>query len=121
MRCCSTAETCKIFEEHLDKILRAKEKLPPEETMLEAADFFDALGSTTRLKILLALMHGELCTCDLSNITGLSLSAVSHQLRVLKDRKLVAYRKEGRKVYYRLDDDHIKAILITALKHLGEH
>ncbi|KUK16588.1 helix-turn-helix transcriptional regulator, partial [Thermococcus sibiricus] len=60
------------------------------------------------------------CTCDLSNITGLSVSAISHQLRILKDRKIVAYRKDGKNVFYRLDDEHIKDVLKIALKHVRE-
>ena len=64
-------EVCKVYEEHLDKILKAREKLPEEELILEISDFFDALGNPTRLKILFALLEDELCTCDLSNITGL--------------------------------------------------
>ncbi len=93
-----------MYEEHLNKILEAQVKLPGDEAILELADFFDALGNPTRLKILLALMEvGELCTCD--------LSAISHQLRILKDRKIVAYR---------LDDEHIREILEIALKHMEE-
>ncbi|KUH34538.1 ArsR family transcriptional regulator [Thermococcus celericrescens] len=114
-------EVCRIYEEHLDKVLEAQSKIPEEETVLEAADFFDALGNPTRLKILLALMEaGELCTCDLSAITKLSVSAISHQLRILKDRKIVAYRKDGKNVFYRLDDEHIRDILRTAMEHLSE-
>ncbi|AEH24584.1 ArsR/SmtB family transcription factor [Pyrococcus yayanosii] len=114
-------EVCKVYEEHLDKILEAQAKIPEEETVLEAADFFDALGNPTRLKILLALMEaGELCTCDLSAITKLSVSAISHQLRILKDRKIVTYRKDGKNVFYRLDDEHIREILRIAIEHLSE-
>ena len=114
-------EVCKVYEEHLDKILEAQSKIPEEETVLEVADFFDALGNPTRLKILLALMEaGELCTCDLSAITKLSVSAISHQLRILKDRKIVAYRKDGKNVFYRLDDEHIKEILRIGLEHMSE-
>jgi len=113
-------EVCKVYEEHLDKILEAKKKLPEEELLLDVADFFDALGNPTRLKILFALLEEELCTCDLSNITGLSVSAISHQLRILKDRKIVAYRKNGKNVFYHLDDEHVKEILNVALKHMEE-
>lgn len=114
-------EVCKVYEEHLDKVLEAQSKLPEEETILEVADFFDALGNPTRLKILLALMEaGELCTCDLSAVTKLSVSAISHQLRILKDRKIVSYRKDGKNVFYRLDDEHIKEILRIAMVHLSE-
>ena len=113
-------EICKVYEEHLDKILEAKKKLPEEETILEVSDFFDALGNPTRLKVLFALLEDELCTCDLSNITGLSVSAISHQLRILKDRKIVTYRKDGKNVFYSLDDEHIREILKVALKHMEE-
>ncbi|WP_461863795.1 ArsR/SmtB family transcription factor [Thermococcus sp.] len=113
-------EVCKVYEEHLDKILEAQKKLPEEETILEISDFFDALGNPTRLKILFALIEDELCTCDLSNITGLSVSAISHQLRILKDRKIVAYRKDGKNVFYRLDDEHVREILKVALRHMEE-
>ncbi|RLF80672.1 transcriptional regulator [Thermococci archaeon] len=114
-------EVCKVYEEHADKILEAKKKIPEEELLLDVADFFDALGNPTRLKILLALMEaGELCTCDLSAITGLSVSAISHQLRILKDRKIVSYRKDGKNVFYRLDDEHIGEILNVALEHMRE-
>jgi len=114
-------EVCKVYEEHMDKILEVQAKLPEEETVLEISDFFDALGNPTRLKILLALMEaGELCTCDLSAVTKLSVSAISHQLRILKDRKIVAYRKDGKNVFYRLDDEHIKEILKTAMEHMSE-
>ncbi len=104
----------------MDKIIEVKKKLPEEELILDVADFFDALGNPTRLKILFALLEEELCTCDLSNITGLSVSAVSHQLRVLKDRKIVTYKKDGKNVFYRLDDEHIREILKIALEHLRE-
>ncbi|WP_297435460.1 helix-turn-helix transcriptional regulator [Thermococcus sp.] len=114
-------EVCKVYKEHLDKILEAQAKIPEEETVLEVADFFDALGNPTRLKILLALMEaGELCTCDLSAITKLSVSAISHQLRILKDRKIVTYRKDGKNVFYRLDDEHITEILEVTFEHMEE-
>ncbi|NJE09008.1 transcriptional regulator [Thermococcus sp. M39] len=113
-------EVCKVYEEHEEKIAKVKEKLPNDKLIVEMANFFDAFGDATRLKILLALMEEELCTCDLSNITGLSVSAISHQLRVLKDRRIVSYRREGKNVFYRLDDGHIREILKIALKHMEE-
>ncbi len=114
------SEICEIHEEHRELIEKAMERMPEDEEMLMAADFFDALGNPTRLKILMAIMEVELCTCDLSAVTGLSTSAISHQLRILKDRRIVAYRKEGRNVFYRLDDRHIREILRKAMEHLSE-
>ncbi len=94
--------------------------LPSDERVIELAEFLEAFGDSSRIKILLALSKHELCTCDISAITGLSVSAVSHQLRVLRDKKLVKYRRAGRNVYYSLDDEHVAAILDIALKHTGE-
>jgi DNA-binding transcriptional ArsR family regulator len=94
--------------------------LPADERIVELAEFLEAFGDSSRIKILLALSEHELCTCEISAITGLSVSAVSHQLRVLKDKKLVKYRRSGRNVYYSLDDEHVAAILDIALKHTGE-
>ena len=112
--------TCRIYQVHRERVEKVKEKIPRDETLLEVSDLFDALGNPTRLKILFALLHDELCTCDLHNITGLSISAISHQLRILKDRRIVEYRREGKNVYYRLVDDHIKNLLRIALEHVGE-
>ncbi len=113
------AEVCKVYETNAERIARARRTLPGDDVIHEMADFFDAMGNPTRLKILLALMSGELCTCDLMVITGLSVSAVSHQLRILRDRRVVKYRREGRNVYYSLDDEHIKQILRVGLSHIS--
>ena len=111
---------CRVAEERRERLAKIVEQLPSDEEVIELAAFFSALGDATRAKIMLALNVGELTTCELSKITGLSVSAVSHQLRVLRDRKLVAYRREGRSVLYRVDDDHIRRILEIALVHLRE-
>ncbi len=95
-------------------------ELPSDELIIELAEFLEAFGDSSRLKILLALSKEELCTRDLSEITGLSASAVSHQLRVLRDKKLVKYRRSGKNVYYSLDDDHVATILSVALEHILE-
>ncbi len=94
--------------------------LPPDDRIVELSEFLEAFGDSSRLKILLALSKHELCTCDISAITGLSVSAVSHQLRVLRDKKLVKYRRNGRNVFYSLDDEHVAAILEIAMKHIEE-
>ena len=94
--------------------------LPKDEVIIQLAEFLEAFADSSRVKILLSLLNHELCTCDISEITGLSVSAVSHQLRVLRDKKIVKYRRAGRNVYYSLDDEHVEAILDTALKHISE-
>ncbi|MET1159586.1 MAG: metalloregulator ArsR/SmtB family transcription factor [Thermoprotei archaeon] len=114
------AEVCKVYERHSEKIARVKSTLPSDDVIRELANFFNAMGNPTRLKILLALLSEELCTCDLMGVTNLSVSAISHQLRILKDRKIVKYRREGRNVYYSLEDEHIKQILRIGLAHIKE-
>ena len=114
------SEICDAYEEHADSIETARKNMPEDSDILDISDFFDALGNPTRIKMLMAIMDVELCTCDLSAITGLSTSAISHQLRILKDRKIVSYRKEGKNAFYRLDDEHIAEILRTTLRHLKE-
>ncbi|MBC7114926.1 MAG: ArsR family transcriptional regulator, lead/cadmium/zinc/bismuth-responsive transcriptional [Archaeoglobi archaeon] len=103
-----------------ESVHEVKSKLPSDERIIELAEFLEAFSDSSRLKILLALSLHELCTCDLSAITGLSVSAISHQLRVLRDKKLVKYRKNGRNVYYSLDDEHVAEILEIAQKHVVE-
>lgn len=114
------SDICEVYKEHREKIKKVNKNLPEDEAIKELSSFFDAFGDPTRLKILLALKEEELCTCDLSNITGLSVSAISHQLRILKDRKIVNYRRDGKNVFYRLEDELLKKILKVALEHLGE-
>ncbi|MBE8539168.1 metalloregulator ArsR/SmtB family transcription factor [Geoglobus acetivorans] len=103
--------------EYLDRVVSS---LPADDMVIELAEFLEAFADSTRIKILIALSKHELCTCDLSAITGLSVSAVSHQLRVLRDKKLVKYRREGRNVYYSLDDEHVANILRIAIEHVAE-
>ena len=113
-------EVCREFEKHGDRVEKGRAAVPDREAVLEISDFFSGLGNPTRLTILFALVGAELCTCDLSGITGLSVSAISHQLRILRDRRLVSYRKEGKNVFYRLRDEHVTSLLSLALSHTME-
>ncbi|MDA2916315.1 metalloregulator ArsR/SmtB family transcription factor [Nitrospinae bacterium AH_259_B05_G02_I21] len=90
-----------------------------EATTLGLAEIFRALGDPTRVRILHALAASELCVCDLAAILGMSQSAVSHQLRLLRSLRLVRHRREGRMVYYALDDDHIEKLLAQGLDHVA--
>ncbi len=94
--------------------------MPPEEELFNLAEFFKVFGDTTRIRILYALFQSEMCVCDIAHLLGMTQSAISHQLRVLKSAKLVRYRKEGRVVYYSLDDEHIKAIFDQGYQHIKE-
>ena len=104
-----------IHQEVIDKI-----KLPEEELLYDLGDFFKILGDSTRIKILSALFQSEMCVCDIAALLGMTQSAISHQLRVLKQGRLVKHRKDGKVVYYSLDDDHIKHIVDQGLTHISE-
>jgi len=97
-----------------------KRRMRPNETMVRLADTFSALGDPARAKILYALAQEELCVCDLAEVVGVTESAVSHQLRILRALGLVKYRRDGRVVYYSLADDHVRSLLAQGLDHAEE-
>lgn len=113
--CCDTT----VIHEEVVENVRAS--MPKEEDLFNLAEFFKVFGDTTRIRILYALLQYEMCVCDIAHLLGMSQSAISHQLRVLKQAKLVKFRKEGRVVYYSLDDDHIKAIFEQGYEHIQEN
>ena len=94
--------------------------MPDEEMLYDLAELFKVFGDTTRARILCALFESEMCVCDISILLGMTQSSISHQLRVLKSAKLVKNRKEGKVVYYSLDDEHIKHIFEQGLEHISE-
>ncbi len=110
---------CDIRVVHVDAVLAARKALPVGATLAGLTDVFAALGDPTRLKILAALSSQELCVCDLAATVGQSESAVSHQLRLLRSLGLVRSRRNGRLVYYALDDDHVATLYGQALEHVG--
>ena len=97
-----------------------EEKMPPEEIVYDLADLFKVFSDMTRIRILYALSCSELCVYDIAAVVGMSQSAISHQLRVLKQAKLVKYRREGKTIYYSLADKHIHTILNQGLEHVQE-
>lgn len=111
-------DACDVEEYHRDRIESARDGLPEPGTIEDLASFFKVFADSTRVRILLALDSGELCVCDISQTLGMSMSATSHQLRVLKDAHLVSSRREGKVVYYSLCDDHVRIVLETALEHI---
>ena len=113
-------DRCRHERGHAGPIAVGRRQVPATSALQEVADHFAALGNTTRLKILYALTTGELCTCDLAQVVDLSVSAISHQLRLLRDRRLLSSRKEGKNVYHRLRDEHVADLLRTALAHQRE-
>ena len=113
-------ETCECTTIHDETILNVKEHMPQEEILYDLAELFKVFGDTTRVKILCALFEAEMCVCDISALLGMTQSAISHQLRVLKSAKLIKNRKEGKVVYYSLADDHVKHIFDQGLSHVME-
>jgi DNA-binding transcriptional ArsR family regulator len=111
---------CEVLCINERKVASARQAMKPDETFFKLSAIFKVLGDPTRTKIISALLQEELCVCDLSTLIGLSQSAISHQLRVLRNMNLVKYRKDGRIAYYSLDDDHINSILTAGLKHVEE-
>ncbi len=105
---------------HSDLIDQVKGTMPAEESLYDLAELFKVFGDTTRVKILCALEAAEMCVCDIAALLGMTQSAISHQLRVLKQARLVKFRREGKVVYYSLDDDHIGAMFRQGLAHVGE-
>lgn len=94
--------------------------MPKEETLTDLADFFKVFGDATRVKILYVLLQSEMCVCDLAEVLQMTQSAISHQLRVLKQVKLVKNRREGKTVFYSLADGHIQTILNQGMEHISE-
>jgi len=105
---------------HAESVEQAVKNIPDSATLESLTDIFKALGDPNRLKIVIALTACELCVCDLAAVTGSSDSAVSHQLRILRNLKIVRYRREGKIVFYRLDDDHVTSLIRQSLEHVTE-
>ena len=113
-------EGCRVRVVHLERVARARDETIAVKELERLSLTYKVLGDPTRLKILMALLGGEMCVCDLSAFLGLSESAVSHQLRRLKDLALVTSRRDGQILYYALDDDHVSDILDVGLEHVRE-
>lgn len=113
-------ECCDVTCVHNQIIEAVKEKMPAEELLKELADFYKVFGDATRIKILCVLLRSEMCVCDLAEMLGMTQSAISHQLRVLKQMKLVKNRREGKTVYYSLADGHIQNIISQGMEHIME-
>lgn len=105
---------------HADVVKRVLDKQPAEEELYDLAELFKVFGDSTRIRILHALLETELCVGDMAQILNLSQSAVSHQLKILKDAKLVRFRREGKIIFYALDDEHVRNILSMGVEHVEE-
>lgn len=107
---------CEAINEEL--VAQVRQKMPEDPILSRLARFYKIMGDSTRCKILWALAQNELCVCDLAQLLSMTKSSISHQLRLLRDQGIVRYRKDGRAVYYSLDDDHVENIIQTTLIHI---
>ena len=111
---------CECHEEHTELIEQGKALLPETTELYVLSDFFKVLGDSTRLGILFVIDRAPMCVCDIAAALGMTKSAVSHQLKVLRQNRLVKYSKAGKNVFYELSDDHVRDIIDKALEHIGE-
>ena len=113
-------ETCEYMHAHPELIGRVREQMPDEETLYDLAELYKVFGDSTRIKMLYVLFEAEMCVCDLAQCLNMTTSAISHQLRVLKQSRLVKSRREGKTVFYSLADDHVRTIIDQGMNHIEE-
>lgn len=111
---------CDTPEPHEEVVEKVRETMPDDDTLYELADLFKMFGDSTRMKILFVLMESEMCVCDIAELLNISQSAISHQLRVLKQAKLISSRREGKNIICFLADDHVRSIIDQGLNHVLE-
>jgi DNA-binding transcriptional ArsR family regulator len=116
----SQPDTCEEFSTDARRVARVRQQLVPEDIAVSLAETFRALGDPTRVRILDALAHAELCVCEIATLVGLSESAVSHQLRLLRSLRIVRARRQGRMVFYALDDHHVTDLFAQGRRHVEE-
>jgi len=113
-------ECCEVNEIHEELLKTVTENMPDEEDLMELAELFKVFGDTTRIRILFVLFEAEVCVCDLAESLKMSISAVSHQLSILKRNKLVKSRRDGKSIFYSLADDHVRTIIEQGMDHIEE-
>lgn len=114
------APKCEYMHVHEDIVEQVNQVMPREEQLFDLAELFKVFGDSTRVKILFVLFESEMCVCDIAQLLGMTQSAISHQLQVLKKSKLVKYRREGKTVFYSLADSHVRTILGQGMEHITE-
>ncbi len=112
--------TCEFMHVHDEIVGRVEQVMPDEQQLLDLSEFFKVFGDSTRIKILYVLSQSEMCVCDIATLLQMGQSAISHQLRILKQMRLVNFRREGKTVFYSLADDHIQTILNQGMEHIEE-
>ena len=113
-------ERCDFSHVHQEIVDKVERTMPEDEILYDLAELFKIFGDSTRIKILYVLFESEMCVCDIAKLLGMTQSAISHQLRSLKQSKLVTYRREGKTVFYSLADGHVRTILGQGMEHIAE-
>ena len=113
-------ECCDFIHAHEEIVEKVRGQLPGEDTLYDLTELFRIFGDSTRIRILYVLFEAEMCVCDIASLLGMTQSAISHQLQVLKKSKLVKYRREGKTVFYSLADHHVRAIIDQGMEHICE-
>lgn len=114
------AECCEQIFIHEELVEKVNKEMPKEEELYDLAELFKVFGDSTRIRILFVLFEAEVCVCDLAEVLNMTQSAVSHQLKILKQAKLVSARREGKSVFYALADDHVRTIIAQGREHIEE-
>ena len=113
-------ECCDFIHAHEEIVERVRQELPDADTLSDLSELFRIFGDSTRIRILYVLSEAEMCVCDIAQLLGMTQSAISHQLRSLKNARLVKARRDGKTVFYSLADDHVKTILDQGIEHVCE-
>lgn len=113
-------EECEYLHIHKSIVDHVKKEMPAETTLYDLAELFKVFGDTTRIKILYVLFQSEMCVCDIAQLLNMGQSAISHQLKVLKQNKLVKFRRSGKSVLYSLADSHVRTIIDQGMEHIEE-
>lgn len=113
-------ECCETFHTHEDVLKLVNEQMPDEDKLYDLAELFKVFGDSTRIRILYVLFEAEVCVCDLAEALNMTQSAISHQLKILKQSRLVKGRREGKSVFYSLADDHVRTIIAQGREHIEE-
>ncbi len=116
----TSTPSCECEQVHADIVKNKRALMPDEETLYDLSDFFKIFGDSTRMSILFAIDGAPMCVCDIAELLGMTKSAVSHQLKILRQSDLITYRKSGKNVFYTLADDHVRDIIEKALEHIKE-
>ena len=119
-KCCHAAECCETVEVHEELLEIVNKTMPVETELYDLAELFKVFGDSTRIRILYVLFEAEVCVCDLAQVLNMTQSAISHQLRILKQAALVKFRRDGKTIYYSLADDHVATIMKQGLEHVCE-